>query len=414
MKLIYRLVVIFIFIGVLVSIIALARGYRPDFKNKAITSTGILAISSSPKAAKVYINGELKGATDSNFTLSYGQYSVEIKKDGYTNWKKQVALKGELVLSLDAILFPLNPSLSPLTNLGIVKAIPIKHTSKIMIFAQNEEAAKDGIYLFDSNQNPLSLLPQLQLIILKKDIPSSIDGLSLKETKVWISPDLNEGIFEFSSGTYLLSLTEKNTSLFEVTQSKEALLEAWRQERDEIQAKILEAYPKELAPIASDSFDIIDFSPDETKIFYRARQNIVLPLIIRPPLIATNQTLETRSLTLGNYYVYDKKEDKNFPLHFEPDLSKKLKDFFDLNYSTYYEASLFSPIIWYANSKQLVIDEQTKLSVFDYDGGNKQVLYSALYDSSFFKITPDGKIVILANLNPEANKLPDLYLVGIR
>ena len=98
MKLIYRFLLILTFTGFLSLVIAYARGYRIDMKKKSLSSTGILAISSFPKAAKVYINNELKGVTDENVGLPPGSYNVEIKKEGYTSWSKKVTLKGELVI----------------------------------------------------------------------------------------------------------------------------------------------------------------------------------------------------------------------------------------------------------------------------------------------------------------------------
>ena len=50
----------------------------------------------------------------------------------------------------------------------------------------------------------------------------------------------------------------------------------------------------------------------------------------------------------------------------------------------------------------------------DYDSSNKQTLYSGPFVDTFFSVTNQGKIAVLTNLNPEINKWPDLYLVGIR
>src|SRR3990167_5015659 len=125
-----RIILFGFFVLVLIAVIAYARGYRINFDEGTVTSTGILSVNSTPRPAKVYVNGELKGATDVNLTLPFGKYNVEVKKDGYTSWQKQVSLKGEILMSLDARLFSKNPSLTPLTNLGVMKAIPIGNTDK--------------------------------------------------------------------------------------------------------------------------------------------------------------------------------------------------------------------------------------------------------------------------------------------
>lgn len=399
MKVVFRLFVIAIFLLLLFFAIAYARGYRFDMKKGVLSSTGILAVTSNPKAAKIYVNSELKGATDSNLSLPPGIYSVEIKKDGYTGWIKKVNLKGELVISLDALLFPLNPSLSPLTNLGIVKASPLDQTDKILVFADSNDVTKDGIYLFDAGKKPISLLSPLKRIILKKNFHQAFD---LTSSTTYFSPDFKQVIVEFQvdiihSFAYLLSLEEENLTAFDITKSKATLLEAWNKEQDTANLKVLETYPKEIAKIATDSFHIISFSPNDTKMFYQVKEPISLPLGITPPLIATNQTKEERSLKKDHLYVYDMKEDRNYEIS-APVSRVQPPDF----------------IQWYPDSKHLSFNDNKKIVVIDYDGTNKQSVYSGPFDESFFTITGDGSLITLSNLNPETNKLPDLYAVGIK
>ena len=53
------------------------------------------------------------------------------------------------------------------------------------------------------------------------------------------------------------------------------------------------------------------------------------------------------------------------------------------------------------------------VAVIDYDGVNRQLVYSGPHEGSFFGVNSDGKLLILTNFNPQANKFPDLYSVGI-
>jgi len=380
MKIFFRLLFFLFFIIVLTTIIAYARGYRLDLEKRSLKSTGIIAASSNPKAAKIYVNGELKGVTDTNLTLPPDNYLVEIKKEGYTRWNKKINLKGELVINVDPVLFPINPSLSPLTNLGVIKAIPTEDTDKIIIIASG------SAYLFDAGKKTLPFFPPLNKIVDFSLIPNIVD---FKDINVTLSPDQKQAIFETDKNSYLLSLEENNLNPLEVTLSKDALFQAWKNEKEKNNTKILETFPKDFDKIASSSFEIISFSPSETKVLYKAKNNIELPLMITPPLISTNQTPEERSIVKDNVYVYDRKEDKNFPI-----LQPNLK--------------------WYYDSRHFVVEEEKKISIVDYDDTNKQTIYSGPFESSFFNPTSDGKIIILINLNSQANELPDLYLVGIR
>jgi hypothetical protein len=392
MKLLPRLLFFFVFVVVLIVVIAYARGYRFDLEKQLVNSTGIISVTSNPKAAKIYINGELKGVTDTNLTLAPGNYLVEIKKDGHASWSKTINLKGELVINLDPVLFPSNPSLSPLTNLGIIKAVATDDGDKIVIISS------DAVYLFDAGKKTLPFFPPLNKIVDLSLFPNVTDFTNIQ---ISFSPDQKQAIFEFVSSdtgvklSYLLSLEENNLNPLEVTLSKDTLIEAWQNEKDKNSAKILETFPKDFDKIASDSFKIISFAPNETKVLYQVKNNVELPLMINPAPIATNQTPEERLLKKDKVYVYDRKEDKNFLIG-------------DWN------AEIDNLMKWYFDSRHLVVEDNKKMSIVDYDNTNKQTVYSGPFESDFFNPTDDGKIIVLVNLNSQVNELPDLYLVGIR
>ncbi len=171
----------------------------------------------------------------------------------------------------------------------------------------------------------------------------------------------------------------------------------------------METFPKNIQKVASDSFKIIAFSPDKTKVLYQTDKAINLPLAITPPMIASNQTPEERILEAETIYVYDKKEDKNYKISNQLQNSNAQNnqlgqlDQLEINHS----------IFWYPDSQHLVINEEKQISVVYYDGQNKQIVYSGPFEQSFLGITTDGKLLILTNLNSKINKLPDIYAVGI-
>lgn len=426
MRILFRLMFSIAFVVILAGIIAYARGYRFDMENNALTSTGIIATSSSPRASKVYVNGELKGVTDLNLTLPPQRYFVEVKKDGYSTWSKQITLKGELVMIVDPVLFPLNPSLTPLTNLGVTRTIALDGTERILLISETGDPLKDGIYLFETSRRPLPFLPPLKTIILKSEMPISEDT-KLSDAKFYFSPDYRQFIVDITKPTpasYLFNTDSENQQAFETSQSKASLLTAWSTEKEEQNIKLLQTFPKNFVNQVEGSIKIIAFSPDDNKLLYMVTKPVVVPLILQPPLIAANQTTEERALQAGKLYVYDKKEDKNFPISFSGNFTS------DDTTTLPSIAPLLSPtpqplsiefftgeslaIDWYPDSKHLVYNEGNKFTVSDYDGQNKHTVYSGPFNKSFFSVTSDGKLIVLLNLNPENNHYPDLYLVGIR
>jgi hypothetical protein len=414
MKYFYRLTVFFTFLVIVFLIIAYSRGYRVNLQKKTVTSTGILAVSSFPKAAKVYLNGKLKGITDLNLNLEPGEYQVEVKKEGYTSWQKKIKLKGELVITLDALLFPLNPSFSPLTNLGVKKAFPLDQTDKVLLYLEKNDPEKDGFYILDLEKKPIGFFEPLKLI-LKKSLLSS-EEVNLEEIYFDFSPDFKEAILNLKEKSYLLSLDQENQNLFDVSTSKQTLLDAWQKEKEKNTQKILETFKKDLVKIATDSFHIISFSPDKTKILYQAKKNLTLPAFIKPPLPATNQTEEKRDLKKDYFYVYDKKEDKNYEINLIKliDLIAKKNKKFSYNLGQEEKLEVENFLMWYPDSKHLVFNEKGKISIFDYDGENKQVVYSGPYEKDFFLVSSRGNLILLINFNPENNPAPDVYEVEIK
>jgi hypothetical protein len=444
-----RVFLLVVFFIVLVTTIALARGYRFNFDERTVISTGILSVNSAPNAAKIFVNDELKGVTNTNVSLPPGNYSVRISKEGFTEWKKDVKLLGEIVLSFDAVLFPKNPSLSPLTNLGIVKAVPVGQSANILLFSKTGNVEKDGIYVLDGNSRRISITSPLRRIILATNLPKELD---FSTAQVIFSPDYREAIFTFNyitpdlpSVSYLFSLESENTDPFDVTASKNSILVAWDRERQRQLGKILEAFPEKIEQIATNSFRIIAFSPDETKILYQASAEVTIPQIITPALIGANQTKEKRTLVKNKLYVYDLKEDKNFEI--EADLSKlepaQSSDAAVLDQTAvekvalqsesvntetaeeatttpnilvdrYNSLEVFDYIQWYPSSRHLVFNEGNTISILDYDGSNKQAVYSGPYEKTFFALNSDWKLLVLANLNPQNNTFGDIYEIGIR
>lgn len=437
-KILSRLLLLCLFLGILVLIVALARGYRFNLNDKTITSTGILAISSAPNAAKIYVNNELKGVTNTNITVPPGTYNIRISKEGFTDWSNTVTLKGEVVYSHEAVLFPKNPSLSPLTNFGVMKAIPVGQADKVLAFNINGDPEKDGIYLLEGNTRRLTLLSPLKPVILLSSLPQGIDP---EKTDVVFSADYSQGIFTFvnpaekKTYSYLLPIESTTTEPLDITNSKNTILAAWKKEKSNTLRKLMETFPDPIEKVATDSFKIISFSPDETKVLYQAKKSVTLPVIIKPPLIGTNQTPEQRTLQPENVYVYDAKEDKNFLIPVDntkfmipsptpsPTPEEEVQPLAEVTPATnepmfetdnYYSVAVQNYIQWYPSSRHLVLNEGKNFTIMEYDGINKQSVYSGPYNENFYTLNSNWKLLILANLNPQNNKYGDIYEVGIR
>lgn len=416
-----RAVLAVFFIIILFFIIAFARGYRFSMTDKKLVSTGILAVSSSPDGAKIIVNDRFKGATNTNLTVPPGTYTVTITKDGYIDWKDTVTVKGEIVTKIDALLLPQNPSLSPLTSLGVAKAQYFPISDKVFFISDNINRAtqsaaleedevpleKDGVYVLDIGKNPLSIFDPLKLLVARSTFPA---GSDISRHEITLSPDGDQFIFTLLNKadvpikSYLLPTDDISNQLFDITASKNQIETAWRAKTASTSAKILETFKKPLPQTATEAFDVIAFSPDESKILYLAKTTTTIPVVIKPRLVGSNQTPEVREITAGELYVYDKKDDRNYHINIPDNRTNKTNN----------AAKIQNTIFWYSDSNRLIIKEADRIAIMDYDGTHKQTVYSGPFEDEFLAVSGDGKLLILANLNPQNNDYPDVYAVGIR
>ena len=402
----FRLVVslatlIFIGLGAFL-VLRFAQGYRLDLKRKTFSSTGILAITSVPEGAQVWIDGKLKTATDDNLNLTPGDYWVEIKKDGFHPWQKKLIVEEQLVTSAHADLFSTFPDLNALTFTGAVNPVLSPDFQKVVFGTATASAEKQGLWVLDLSDSPLGFSREPRQIVRNGENGRDFAGGNYQ----W-SPDskqvlatLNEEAINgnqverrFLVETDRLTLEKQLVSLSEI--ELEALLGRWKEEELLRKEEDFNSLPEKLQEALSDNIDSLFFSPDQTKILYTATKSAVIPKNIISPLPASNTQPEERQIEPNRAYVYDLKEDKNFFI-----LEKQPEDKFPV----------FS---WFSTSNHIFIVQTDQVELVEYDGDNKIAAYSGQFENSFAFPFPDGKrILILTNISRNAPS--NLYAVSLR
>ena len=97
----YMLIVLGVIVFVVSAplIVFFVRGVKYDFKEKKFVSTGILALKSEPKDLDIYLDGALaKNSSGEIRFLQPKNYLVTLKKDGYLNWEKTLAVLPDKVV----------------------------------------------------------------------------------------------------------------------------------------------------------------------------------------------------------------------------------------------------------------------------------------------------------------------------
>jgi hypothetical protein len=364
-----------------------ARGYRLDLKTLKFQPNGILVLKSEPDGASVYINGDLKTATNASISLSPGTYDVEVTKDGYFSWYKRLTIEKEIVTQASISLFKTVPSLSPMTSDGAVNPITSDDGTKIIysvLPSTNVGNDKTGLWELDTVSLPLGFTSGPKRIT---------DGDMTNATYVF-SPDgkqimltISQSIFLLDSGSFISQAQRVN-----MASKKDSTLADWQTQKTAENENLIKNLPPEVADILTRKTSCFTFSPDQSMILYTASSSGVLPdNLIRPLPGASTQTQE-RDIQAGNTYVYDTKEDRNFLI-----------------------TNQVSPVLrWMPTSMQLLLAQAGQIIIMDYDGTNRQVVYTGSYAYPFaFPYTNTTKILVLTNLGAPTGSA-NLYTLTVK
>lgn len=389
-----------------------AQGYRIVFDGNDLTKdtitlagTGLLAATSTPDGASVYIDNKLVSATNATINLKPGEYTVKIIKEGYLPWEKKLKVQEEIVTQTQALLFPTAPKLESLTSTGALNPT-VDHIGTSIAFgvASASAAGKNGVYLFDMGRFPIPAFRNslIQLADNTSDIVSSSHF-------IW-SPSGQELLATTSRSklTYRLKTTEFNKVPPNITQSAEFVKTQWENERETLAREKLNTLKPELSDFISKHFRVHAWSVDNTKVLYEATgsaigsetsgsesNTVLIPKFLNPPLIGANSQPEERTIQKGKFYVYDTKEDKNF---FVKDVD-----------------STFPNPVWFPDNRHLVFVTDKQIKIIEYDGSNETIVYAGPFDKNFVYPWPDGsRLVILTSLNPQAGIAPNLYTINLK
>ncbi len=404
-------------------VIAYGRGYRLDIQKSSIKPTGIVSATSDPIGAQVFVNGTLKTATNNSFNIDPGWYTITISKEGYISWQKKVRVQGEVVTRADAFLFPTNPSLSPLTNLGISRPVLSPDGSRIAYIIpptqlEDSVAKKAGLWVYELAEGPLG----------RNRDPIQLTGIDptfdITTANITWSPDSTE-ILADNSIIYRLYQINRPGTFTDVTTTYTSLLSDWSDESNTKLMQQLQAFKQPIIDMATSSAKIISLSPDETKILYEATASATIPQVITPPLIGTDSTAEDRNIKPGKIYVYDSKEDKNYLLLDQNELptptptptpATRVRRLAGTPTPTPTPANtLAEKIHWFPTSNHILLMIPGKIDVMEYDRTNWVTIYSGPFEDGFVAPWSNGsRIIIMTNLNPGASTLPNLYTVNLR
>lgn len=390
------LAVVFI-VGTLVFLYA--KGYRLDSDTKKFSPNGLLVIKSVPDGAQIFINGELKTATNATIPLIPNTYDISVKKEGFLTWNKRLAIEKEIVTEASAHLFKSAPSLSAITFSGVEDIVPSHDLSKIgySVIGNGSETQNQGLWIIENVNLPLGF---------SRDPRRITDGNLLDSTWVW-SPDGRQILLTTTQGVYLLdtSTFTPQSQKVNVSVRKDEILATWNEEKNKKQSDQMKKLPEELRDILFRKAQSIVFSPDEEMVLYTASSSANIPQGLIKPLPGSSTQKEVRDIEPGKSYVYDLKEDKNY-LIYEGDG--------ELIIEGGYSNEAVRRISWYPSSRHLILAEEEKITIMDHDSTNRQVVYSGSYFSpNAYPTLSLDRLLVLTNLGASSSP-PNLYSLSLK
>jgi len=362
----------------------------PDDNQSIIIKTGMLAVRSMPDAAQIIIDGKTLTATDTTISsLKPGTYTLEIKKEGYETWKKQVNIYPEVVTDITAVLVLQSPKLESLTNSDVNAFNLSSNGNMIAYLTQNHK--KPGVWVLPLTGSTLNLFKTDAKVLIEDN---AFGKPSLGED-IWWSPDDSELLVQLNKDGYLLyetpEISTKSSKPINVT-SKDDIFARWQTqwEKDFLKEKLMTfpelTVPDEIVKKASES-TYSNWSPDNDKFFF-----------IQEPKTSDDKA-QLMVYNLDNPLPIDENRLTN-PMQIEdPD-------------NTY--------IYWYTDSYHLITVEKSKesenqytISLLRIDGSNKTPIYTGALTTPRAFTTPGGNQIIVRTSLKE-NSPDNLYGITIR
>lgn len=365
-----------LFILIATTVILLAQGYRFDRTTNTIQGTGILVVSTDPTGAVLTVNDELVGATNATINnLTPGKYTIGIEKDGYFPWNKEVEIEATKVLTVDALLIPVSPSLAPVTSTPAEDTWLSPDGEKLAYSVKNGTSA--GIWMLDLSSQPFNLARRPILLAADTEL------IAFSTSSVIWSPNSSDLLLTIPGNgetriSYLVSIDNPQEPAI-LSQPRRTVLNQWKDEETDIFEELMANFDKETQEIIDEHKTTIQWSPDKLKFTY--------------------YTDEDGKRT---YRTYNKE-------------TKKLTTTLEANLDT------LTVLRWFADSHHLMVLEKDSLktsngsvSLVGMDGSNKQQVFAGtLIDDVLYSYLNGSKIIVLTSFNLQ-EKSYYLYTINLR
>lgn len=397
---IFSVVTFLIIAGFAALAVFLAKGYRLSTQNKMIFGTGILSITSVPDQASVYLDGHLTTATNANVnSLAPKTYDVKIVKDGFIPWEKKLDIKQGFVTDIKATLFPAIPTIYPLTYNGATKLLVSDDGQRAAFIVPGEgdvnllSIKKGGVWVWDMKDQPVAFARGRE----PHQILSNVGGLDLTNATLQWSPDSNQVLVKLQDKNLLLNANSVNDTPRDITAILAATLQGWSDDNKTTRTSRLQTIKDDSFRKVASGSAYLKWSPDDTKLLYSE----------------DGKRFKVRDLTEQKTFDLPeaKRSSERIPFSWLGDSRHLIMSEED---ETVRATPLPSPINQdNAGAKALLVSGT--ISILEFDGGNKSVMYAGKFDpTSVFSWPDSSRLAMISSVPTPTGSQPNLFGINLK
>jgi len=307
-------------------ILAYSIGYYYDFNNQKIIPTGSILLKSIPAKSSIYLDNTLLEQTTPTYinNLESGNYSIKIRKNGFTSWEKAITVKNhQLSIAENILLLPTDSYTEMLSNnIEQVSFSPSKKNAIALTF--KEKSNFQILKLANLSINEIPIVSSVDNTYNLTEIDTKSIRWSLSEKNISFLADFSDSKND-QKGYFVISNFSKETSeliLLAETTDIERPASEWHNEHDDIFAycdsKTGNLF---LINMTTDSkselaLDANNFSIIGNKIYFIHRQTGILYYILDPWLIPFQNFAPESKRQFSETAIPEFSEDKEYELFY--------------------------------------------------------------------------------------------------
>ncbi len=278
---IYSILLIIFLFGAIISFIY-AQGNIIDFSSKELLNSGSIQIITDSDNYQAYLNGELKELKDNRIeNLKPGEYFLQIKKEGFTEWSNNIEINAGLVSKVSVQLFSTNIKTEKLFENSIEYFIGSIDGNFLYYAINGSNISQNGLWKKSLSSSIFSLINTQEVKIVENAESTLEERLSINNYQLYPSLDNNRLLIHSikDNSWFLLNSEQLNTSenVIEIGKDINITKAGWMTGSQrlliEIDSKVLVEYE-----LASGKYNLIKYSTKPEDLYYYQNEDNILVL----------------------------------------------------------------------------------------------------------------------------------------